>query len=344
MYKFPIDPPLDFVKMSAGSINQPKQLLMRQKNVLLGITLTHWSMAGILMLIMINPVAAGNLYKYQDEQGNWHFTDKIPENYTPPAETAETAAVPEQVTIQNVGTDEQPQFEVTNNLPGPVELEFIGKHLHNMRATPPLPIHKVIPAGTRQPLTRLEKIQPDLSWSYSYSTRYVIGDPEAHHETGKPYLPPFPQTKEFIISEAFDGTRNHKQHPLTRYAVDIPMPPGTVIFAARSGTVMEIKSGKLSPLRKHATYYLRILHNDGTFGQYAYLDPKSIKLTVGTKVNRGQAIGALAKPASKNATPHLHFAVQKNVGMKLESIPFRFAGLEGSPVEPKTGLRLRHPL
>ncbi len=305
---------------------------------------THWLTAGLLFLITVTPVIAGKLYKYQDERGHWHFSDTMPENYTPP-DRADAGAQPgQQVTIRNTRSDEQPRFEVSNTLPGPVEVEFVGEEMVNMRATPPLPIRRVIPANSRQPLVRLEKIQPDRPWSYSYSTRFVIGNPKARHESGKAYLPPFAAFKDFTISQAFDGKQSHKQHPLTRYAVDIPMPAGTAVFASRSGTVMEIKSGKLSPQRKHTTHYVRILHDDGTFGLYANLDPASVKPGIGTRVNRGQAFAALAGTERKSTTPHLHFAVQINAGMKLESIPFRFVGFNGTAVDPKAGLHLRHPL
>lgn len=338
-----VDPVPGFDKMYEVLIKLP--LLMRVTVALSVLHQVRWSAAGLLLLITANPAVAGKLYKYQDQQGHWHFSDTLPENYAPPPNRTDAIAQPGQhVTIQNTGSDEQPRFEVSNAMPGPIELEFVGEEIVNMRATPPLPIRKVIPATSRQPLVRLEKIQPNRPWSYSYSTRFVIGNPKARHETGKPYLPPFAPFKDFTISQAFDDEQSHKQHPLTRYAVDIPMPVGTAIFASRSGTVMEIKSGKLSPLRKQATHYIRILHNDGTFGLYAHLDPASIKLVIGSQVNRGQAFAALGKPKSKSITPHLHFAVQKNVGMKLESIPFQFVSLDGTAVDPKAGLQLRHPL
>ena len=38
--------------------------------------------------------------------------------------------------------------------------------------------------------------------------------------------------------------------------------------------------------------------------------------------------------------PHLHFAVQRNLGMRVESLPVAFRGADGSPVRPETGMRL----
>ena len=38
--------------------------------------------------------------------------------------------------------------------------------------------------------------------------------------------------------------------------------------------------------------------------------------------------------------PHLHFAVVRNLGMRVESLPVVFEGANGSEVAPETGLQL----
>ncbi len=299
---------------------------------------------GLLLLLASGHVAA-QMYKYQDEDGVWHFSDNPPpsEQRRRHPSQDEPPSNEKQVIIHRQGEEDTPIFEVSNTLPMPIQLEFSAGQLQNMRADPPLPLRKVIGAGSRKPLTRFEKIDPDAPWSYTYRTRFVPGDPAAEHLTGKPYLPPFSPHKEFSIAQAFNGEASHHSHTLTRYAIDIPMPADTTVHAARSGTVAEMKTGKLSPERREKTFYVRILHRDGTFGLYAHLVPDSVKLFTGMTINRGQVIGRLGSAADGDA-PHLHFAVQKNVGMQLESIPFEVTSLEGNPQTPKTGLLLRHPL
>ncbi|MDZ7662493.1 peptidoglycan DD-metalloendopeptidase family protein [Thiohalophilus sp.] len=298
-----------------------------------------------VFLLLLSTTVHGQVYKYQDEDGVWHFSDSPPGQNATDATIAadDSPAMQQQVIIHRLGSDEAPVFEVTNTLPAPIELAFSAREMQNMRADPPLPLRKVIASGTREPLTRFEKIDPARPWGYAYASRYVLGDPQAQHRSGKPYLPPYPRQKDFAIGQAFDGERSHRQHPLTRYAVDIPMPAQSDIAAARSGHIVEINTGKLAPVRRQQTHYVRVLHQDGTFGLYAHLDPASIRMLPGTPVDRGQVIGQLAASAD-GEIPHLHFAVQKNTGMKLESIPFDFTSLEGTPVEPKTDLPLHHPL
>lgn len=298
-----------------------------------------------LLLFLATGHAAAQMYKYQDEAGVWHFSDNPPpseQRRRHPSQDGPSSSE-KQVIIHRRGEDGAPIFEVSNTLPMPIQLEFSAGRMQNIRADPPLPLRKVISANSREPLTRFEKIDPNAPWSYTYRTRFVPGDPAAEHLTGKPYLPPFSPHEEFSVAQAFNGEASHNSHALTRYAIDIPMPADSTVHAARSGTVAEIKTGKLSPERRQKTFYLRILHRDGTFGLYAHLAPESVKLFTGMTINRGQIIGRLGSGAN-GSSPHLHFAVQKNVGMKLESIPFEVTSLDGTPQTPKTGLLLRHPL
>lgn len=325
-------------KMNRMTRKLPTRYILRRAPAL-------WSCNLGIVLSLFMSGAAAQLYKYQDKEGIWHYSDSPPPDQRDlRPSVGKPVSADQQVIIHRLGEQDAPVFEVSNKLPTPIELEFTAKELLNMRAVPPLPIRKVIPAGSREPLTRFEKVRPESPWNYVYASRFVPGDPAAQHLTGKPYLPPFSSRKEFTISQAFDGKQSHQQHPLTRYAVDIPMPGGSSVHAARSGKIVEIARGRLSPQRKSKTFYIRILHRDGTFGLYANLDPASVNLHPGAEVNRGQVVGLLGKETAGEDSPYLHFAVQKNTGMQLESIPFAFTNLDGLPQEPKAGLLLRHPL
>jgi murein DD-endopeptidase MepM/ murein hydrolase activator NlpD len=75
--------------------------------------------------------------------------------------------------------------------------------------------------------------------------------------------------------------------------------------------------------------YVRILHADGTMGLYAHLEEGGVLVQVGQHVRAGQEIG-LSGNTGFTTGPHLHFAVQVNRGMRLESIPFRMNGPLGA--------------
>jgi murein DD-endopeptidase MepM/ murein hydrolase activator NlpD len=75
--------------------------------------------------------------------------------------------------------------------------------------------------------------------------------------------------------------------------------------------------------------YVRILHPDGSMGLYAHLEEGGVLVRVGQQVRAGQPIG-LSGNTGFTTGPHLHFAVQVNRGMRLESIPFRMSGPQGA--------------
>ena len=251
----------------------------------------------------------------------------------------------EQIIFINRGTDQKPVFDVQNNSYGPIEFELLADEIINMHSEPALPVHKLIPAKTTVHIARFTQTQANLPWSYTYTTRYVIGDPKARHLTGKPYHLPFGKLQSRSVSQAFDGRHSH-QHPKTKYAVDILMPENNKIFAARSGIVIEIvteKLGDTAAKKGFPIHQLRILHQDGTMAVYAYLKPGSLSVRIGQRVQRGQLIGLSGTSLEENVKPHLHFSLQKNTGMKLESIPFKFFGANKTAITPKSDMELQHP-
>jgi len=70
--------------------------------------------------------------------------------------------------------------------------------------------------------------------------------------------------------------------------------------------------------------FVRIMHDDGTMGVYLHLMQGSVKVREGQRVLPGSAL-ALSGNTGNSTGPHLHFVVQRNVGLALESIPFDFA-------------------
>ena len=73
------------------------------------------------------------------------------------------------------------------------------------------------------------------------------------------------------------------------------------------------------------------LHDDGTIAIYAHLNWNSIRVEPGDRVERGEFIAESGNTGFSTG-PHLHFAVLKNVGMFLESVPVRFEGANSRPI------------
>jgi murein DD-endopeptidase MepM/ murein hydrolase activator NlpD len=95
------------------------------------------------------------------------------------------------------------------------------------------------------------------------------------------------------------------------YALDIDMPTGTEIVAARAGEVVAVRDtyydGNGKDLQENFVF---IQHEDGTIGRYFRLTHRGVLVRVGTWVEQGQTI-ALSGNTGETATPHLHFDVQQ---------------------------------
>lgn len=142
-------------------------------------------------------------------------------------------------------------------------------------------------------------------------TSYVYGLP---YETGKSHL----------VVQGYFSHYSHKE----RIAVDIAMPKGTKVCAARDGVVVTVVEnntrGGLS--KKNLPFANRVIvqHEDGTRAGYWHLEHNGALVKVGDTVKRGQVIG-LSGRTGYTAMYHLHFFVWKLMPRgNSQQIPTRF--------------------
>lgn len=291
------------------------------------------------------PVLAKKLYKYQDASGAWVFTDRPPEDASTPVEVKPLPAseLPARISVRNRGTRNAPVLVAVNDYYGPVEVEISAEMLDHVRAVPALPVRVVVPARAEVQAVALMPTGP--RWGYSYRVRAILGDPGAEHRPDGPYTPPFAPGQQFAVGQAFNGPFSH-QHPQSRHAVDIALPLGTPVRAARAGVVMEIADdffdGGTDPKYQTRANAVRILHDDGTMAIYAHLQPDSVRVIPGRRVERGAWL-ANSGNTGFSTGPHLHFAIQRNAGMELVSVPFEFVDAGGRSITPVAGMVLTAP-
>ena len=65
------------------------------------------------------------------------------------------------------------------------------------------------------------------------------------------------------------------------------------------------------------------MHDDGTMGVYLHLQRGSVRVQPGQRIATGSPI-ARSGNTGRSTGPHLHFVVQRNIGLAVESIPFDF--------------------
>ena len=85
--------------------------------------------------------------------------------------------------------------------------------------------------------------------------------------------------------------------------IDIAVPTGTAVVAARSGTVIT------ASYAADAGNYVCISHGDGAYTYYMHCSSLSVK--AGAKVVQGQVV-ALSGSTGVSTGPHLHFAIYKD--------------------------------
>jgi murein DD-endopeptidase MepM/ murein hydrolase activator NlpD len=279
----------------------------------------------------------GDLYKWKDQEGIWHFSSTPPETEES-FNTIEMPADPKpMVSMRKLGVDREPEYSFFNNIWGPVELELSFQEAENVSSEPPLPTRIVLAGQTEKRLLKVKATDPGLGFSYSLSYKQMIGPPLAQLPAEVNYYPPFPLGHRYPISQGFDNDITHSKPP-NQYAVDIVMPIGTPILASRGGLIMDLEDdfhGAAQEERYLArSNQIRILHEDGTMAVYAHLQPNSLRVRAGAKVARGQWI-ANSGNTGYSSGPHLHFVIQLNAGMSLESLPFRFVLPTGGTMTPE---------
>ncbi|AHL75670.1 peptidase M23 [Stutzerimonas stutzeri] len=217
-------------------------------------------------------------------------------------------------------------MDVHNDTDVPVEVVLRLTRLVNVAGVGKGVVRQTVPARTRMRVATLRKRQPGYPLMYQQSFSYsLIYSPEPGKKGsvgGYAYALPW-KGGPFRISQGAGGDYSHNS-PKGRYAVDIAMPVGTPIVAARAGTVLEVRNNQGGRLPDPAGNHVRILHDDGTHSAYLHLKRGSVQVKAGQQIKAGALLGRSGS-TGRSTGPHLHFVVQRAYGDSMVSIPFRFS-------------------
>jgi len=294
-----------------------------------------------VLLALAMPIHAKHMYQYTDAQGIVHFTDVKPGDDIKDVKSTRVRTDPEPLLrTREEGPDGDRTLVIVNTSGGAVTVELSFEEARNVRSEPPLPARIVLAPRSDTRALRIVATDPSHGFAYRYRARYMPGDIHARVDASARYRLPFPADRQFRISQAFGGKASH-QGTQNYYAVDIGMPEGTPVLAARDGVVMTVDNDFFGAGLDMAKYgdranNVRVVHADGTMAVYAHLQLESVRVQVGDRVRAGQPL-ALSGDTGYTSGPHLHFCVQRNASMELVSIPFEFRGLQGD-FTPEAGM------
>lgn len=160
------------------------------------------------------------------------------------------------------------------------------------------------------------------------------------------YRLPYPDHHAYTITQASGGWISSHYTADSRHAVDIAMPEGTPVLAAREGVVSGVewrheRGGRIGELWARSNY-VRVRHVDGTIGVYAHLAHVGVAVEPGEPVRAGQVLGYSGATGFVSG-PHLHFAVtrEQRAGTDVEEVSEPVMFYVGNPpiaFAPRVGL------
>ena len=291
----------------------------------------------------VAPAAAQKLFKYQDANGVWVFTDRQP-GADQPYETAqvERSFDKPDVKLLQQSTNEGVTLFAQNTYYAPIQLAFRIVTPQNVAETTPLKGMQMLPPRGDATLLSVGAADPSMPVSFDYEYQFLPGDPQAQHRPDRPYRFPFGKSSAFLVSQAYPDTVTHNE-PSSQYAIDFAMPIGTHIDAARGGVVIEIASdffeaGVDAAKDGPRANVVRVLHDDGTMSLYGHLNWNSIRVKPGQRIERGEYIADSGNTGFSTG-PHLHFVVQRNRGGAIISLPIEFETASGAAIRLQSGER-----
>jgi len=148
------------------------------------------------------------------------------------------------------------------------------------------------------------------------------------------YVLPYPVGVSYPLLQGYHGKWGHEG--AAAYAYDFQLPLGSLVTAARGGTVVKIETSHRDGTRKPGEEnFVFVSHGDGTFSRYYHLAQGGVLVAAGDRVLPGQEIGR-SGDSGASAGPHLHFDVTKECAeWGCQTVPISFTNTTENPLLPE---------
>ncbi len=295
-----------------------------------------------LTLLLCTALAAAPIYKYRDANGNLVYSERKPGAATASeAITVELERKAPHIAVEQVSDAQHWELRAINECYCVVEFEARVLQASHLDIAENSVYHRTLDPESQQTLAQGAPDgmgEPSLSFAW----RAVLGAPGKQHTPHEPYRAPFAVGATYRISQAYPGHFSHNSTD-SLYAVDIALPDGTPVYAAREGTVINLRHdsfrGAATALMLDQANMVEIMHDDGTIAIYAHLHWDSVRVQPGQRVRRGEYIADSGNTGFSTGA-HLHFAVIRNAGMEAVSVPIQFSGPGAETVTPQQDMML----
>jgi murein DD-endopeptidase MepM/ murein hydrolase activator NlpD len=299
------------------------------------------ALALLALALPAAPLCAQTAYRYRDANGQWVFTDSTASAAGPAGNLITLPREPEplHVSVDRADTATTTQLVATNHCLCVITLRVSITQSDFADLPVGASYRATLPPGAQQMLAQAHRT-PNTKTDLEFSWKGALGPPGALHRPPRPYRVPFAVGSTFTVSQAYPTRATHVTAE-SQYAVDFALPDDTPVYAAREGTVINVRHdsfrGAPLPSLLDQANVIEILHDDGTIAVYAHLHWDSIRVHIGEHVARGEYI-ANSGNTGFTTGPHLHFAVLRNDGTADVSVPVQFAGIDGAPMTPVTAV------
>jgi len=217
---------------------------------------------------------------------------------------------------------------VVNDGPAPVNVIIELTHAKNTGFSPAVigrkfP-HMVAPFQSKKISTAVPlKLGKPAEFGYRFS--FAFGDPQAVHANNVVYRLPIPNDTRGVV-RPYTGAFHSTSRIDTANALEILLPVGTPVVAARGGVVIDLlgTKGEEPHIRpSDVGNFVSILHDDGTWATYGWLADDSVLVTRGQKVAAGDAIG-LSGANPDAIESYIMMVVNRNwFGLQLRGAPIK---------------------